>query len=117
MSEEARARIDQSCKDDVFDAITQELGRDIMGLARMAGDNARWTNLEPSWWDHASVFGALRAAVEAWLADLEQKLEFRSEEGAKIDPATLGNATAIQYAQLKKTMAKYAAEVEGKADQ
>jgi hypothetical protein len=113
LSEEARARIDQSKYDDTFSAATQDLGRDVMWLAHMVTDSARWMQGEPTWSDDASIFEALKIAMDAWLDDLKQKLPLQSREGQNIDPVTLGKATATQYARHKASMEKYRTDIEG----
>jgi hypothetical protein len=110
LSEEARARIDQSKRDDLFDPATQELGRDVMWLAHMVKDSARWTNREPSWTDDPRLFESLKVAIETWLAEFEEQLELMAGEGPQIEPVTLGKATAANYSRLKKAEQKLAAD-------
>ena len=108
LSEEARARIDQSKYDDTFDAATQDLGRDVMWLAHMIKESARWTSREASWTDDPRLFESLKVAVETWLSEFEGQLELRAVKGPQIDPVTLGKATAANYSRLKNTMQKMA---------
>ena len=110
LSEEARARIDQTKHDDPFDRATQDLGRDVMWLAHMIKDSARWTSREASWTDDPRLFEALKVAVETWLSEFKGPLEPQAVEGPQIDPVTLGKATVANYSRLKKTMQKMAAE-------
>jgi hypothetical protein len=110
LSEEARARIDQSKRDDLFDPATQDLGRDVMMLAHMVKDSARWTNREPSWTDDQRLFESLKIAIEARLAELEGQLEFRAGEGPQIEPVTLGKATAANFSRWKKNEQKLATD-------
>src|SRR4051812_3598438 len=74
LSEEVRARVDQSVFDDRYDKDTQELGRDIMRLAQMNAGSTQWNAPGGSWRNDLKHFKALRVVVDAWFDILERDL-------------------------------------------
>src|SRR5258708_37741824 len=79
LSEEVRARLDQSVVDDRFDATTKELGRDIMWLAHMVGEGSKWPLPEGTTWaTRKQLFEALKAAMDAWMTDLPGRLDLQT---------------------------------------
>jgi hypothetical protein len=107
LSEEVRARIDQSVIDDRYDKYTQELGRDIMRLAHMNAESTKWDESGSSWSKDLKQLEALRVAVDAWLAIVASELNLKPSEGSKFDPTTLGKSTASAYAHLKPMLIKH----------
>jgi predicted phage gp36 major capsid-like protein len=109
LSEEVRARLDQSVVDDRFDATTKELGRDIMWLAHMVVEGSKWALPEGTTWaTDKRLFEALKVAMDAWMTDLAGRLDLQSlSEGAQIDPVTLGKSNARGYAEIKPMLIKH----------
>lgn len=106
LSEEVRARLDQSVVDDRFDAATQELGRDVMWLARLASKNSLASTSE--WKRDPVLFKAFRQAVDRWFGQLAANLEFHQLSDANdLDPATLGKSIANAYADIKPMLIKH----------
>jgi hypothetical protein len=106
VSEEARARIDQSIVDDRFDVNTKELGRDIMQLARMITEGSKWAlPKETTWATDKRLFEALKVSIDAWMSALASRLDL--SEGAQLDPITLGQSNAHAYAEIKPLLLKH----------
>jgi hypothetical protein len=109
LSEEIRARLDQSVVDDRFDAATKEFGRDMMWLARSITEGSKWALPEGATWaTDELLFQALKVSVDAWMTDLEGRLNLQPlSEGAQLDPVTLGKSTARGYADIKPMLIKH----------
>jgi hypothetical protein len=109
LSEEVRARLDQSVVDDRFDATTKELGRDIMWLAHLVTEGSKWALPEGTTWvTDKRLFEALKVAIDTWMTDLAGHLDLQSpSEGAQLDPMTLGKSNARGYADLKPMLIKH----------
>lgn len=106
LSEEVRARVDQSLVDDRYDKETQELGRDIMRLAQMNAGSTQWNAPGGSWRNDIKHFTALRVAVDAWFDNLARNLNLKDDPRSKFDPDTLGKSTAHAYADMKPMLIK-----------
>jgi hypothetical protein len=109
-SEEVRVRMEQSQVDDIFDAATKELGRDIMQIARMttaALETGKFARPAINWQNDSRLFEALKVAVESWLTGLEGKLDLKSLTDETLHPVTFGRATAEGYAHLKPMLIKH----------
>lgn len=106
LSEEVRARVDQSVVDDRFDATTQELGRDIMRLAQMSAEGIKW-DAGGSWLEDLKHLQALKVAIDAWLDNVAATLNLKPNDQSKFDPVTLGKSTASAYAHLKPMLIKH----------
>ncbi|MET4240726.1 hypothetical protein ABIB07_003953 [Bradyrhizobium sp. RT10b] len=106
LSEEVRARLDQSVVDDRFDAATQELGRDVMWLARLASRNSNAPAAE--WKRDRVLFDAFRRAVDDWLGLLSTEFEFQHlSEATDLDAVTLGRSITNAYADMKPMLIKH----------
>ena len=87
LSEEVRVRIEQSQVDDRFDALTKELGRDVMWLA------------------HQVARGAQAAS---WMSDLARQRNFpQITESARQEVEKLVAANARGYAEIKPLLIKH----------
>jgi hypothetical protein len=106
LSEEARARLDQSVVDDRYDKHTRELGRDVMRLAQMNAQSTKWDEFGSSWWEDLKHLEALKVAVDAWLEIVAHELQLKPS-GSKFDPVTLGKSTASAFAHLKPFLIKH----------
>jgi predicted phage gp36 major capsid-like protein len=109
LSEEVRARLDQSVVDDRFDAVTKELAKDIMWLAHMVTEGSKWALPDGATWaTDERLFQALKVSVDAWMTDLAGRLNLqRLSEGAQLDPVTLGKSNARGYAEIKPMLIKH----------
>jgi hypothetical protein len=110
-SEEVRARVEQSQVDDIFDATTKELARDIMQIARMTTlklESGKYARPAINWQNDARLFEALKVSVECWLTGLTNQLDLKSHTSTEnVDPVTLGRANAAAYAHLKPMLIKH----------
>jgi hypothetical protein len=109
-SEEVRARVEQSQVDDIFDAATKELARDIMQIARMTTlrlESGKHARPAINWQNDSRLFESLKFAVESWLAGLAEGLDLKSHTSVNLDPATFGRANAAAYAHLKPMLIKH----------
>jgi hypothetical protein len=106
LSEEVRARVDQSVVDDRFDKAAQELGRDIMRLAQMSAEGIKW-DAGGSWQDDLKHLQALKVAIDAWLDTVALAMDLKPNERSKFDPVTLGKSIASSYAHLKPMLIKH----------
>jgi hypothetical protein len=107
LSEEVRARIDQSVFDDRYDKETQELGRDIMRLAQMNAMSTQWDAPGGSWRNDLKHFKALRVVVDVWFDIVARGLNLKDDQRSKFDPVTLGKSTAHAYADIKPMLIKH----------
>jgi hypothetical protein len=105
LSEEVRARLDQSVVDDRFDAATKEFGRDMMWLVH----GAKWAPLPDgvTWTTDEGLFQALKASVDEWMADLAGRLNLQPLSKGQFDPVTLGKSNARGYAAIKPMLIKH----------
>jgi Arc-like DNA binding domain len=106
LSEEVRARIDQSVVDDRFDKAAQELGRDVMRLAQMSAEGIKW-DTGGSWQEDLKHLQALKVAIDAWLDHVALTLNLKPNDRSKFDPVTLGKSIASSYVHLKPMLIKH----------
>jgi hypothetical protein len=106
LSEEVRARVDQSVVDDRFDKAAQELGRDVMRLAQMSAEGIKW-DAGGSWQEDLKHLQALKVAIDAWLDNVALTLNLKPNDRSKFDPVTLGKSIASAYAHLKPMLIKH----------
>jgi hypothetical protein len=110
-SEEVRARLEQSQVDDIFDAATKELARDIMQIARMTTlrlETGKYASPAINWQNDARLFEGLKVSVESWLTGLAERLDLKSHTSTEnVDPVTFGKAKADAYAHLKPMLIKH----------
>jgi hypothetical protein len=110
LSEEVRARLDQSVVDDRFDAVTKEFAKDIMWLAHLVTEGSKRSLPEGATWaTDERIFQALKVSVETWMTDLAGCLNLQplSEGAISWDPVTLGKSTARSYAEIKPRLIKH----------
>jgi hypothetical protein len=110
-SEEVRARLEQSQVDDMFDAATKELARDIMQIAwltTLRRESGRYARPAVDWQHDTRLFEALKVGVESWLTGLADRLDLKSHTSTEnVDPVTLGKSNAAAYAHLKPMLIKH----------
>ena len=103
LSEEVRARLDQSVVDDKFDATTKELGRDVMWLAHNVAQGA-----QASWMSDRQLIEHVRDSLDVWMSDLARRLGLPElSEEAKREARRLGEFNARSYAEIKPLLIKH----------
>jgi len=104
LSEEVRARLDQSVVDDRFDATTKELGRDIMWLAHTVAQGAQ----AASWMSDRQLIERVRASLDVWMADLARRQPGPELSDIELQEARrLGEFNARAYAEIKPMLIKH----------
>lgn len=112
LSEEVRARLDQSVVDDRFDAPTKELGRDLMTIAGLLRSGRHFIDgieVPEARWDlDEELFASLEVAVEKWLKHVRARLKLRAASaGYEQRAVSRGEAVAQSYINLKPMLIKH----------